>query len=686
MSPKRSYADTVRGRLLGFWDREEGYGDPIGCACTTYTFDAPFFEEECLSRFVGMQSDPREDGRVYIVEREERFSQIFACVLVDRSQVARERSLRWNLLPVSVPRQAILHAKVSLLAWEKRIRVLIGSANLTEAAYRFNFENMAVLDFTPEGEVPLGVLRDVLAFLRQLRQFTPGGGGGGEDGDGPISSLNRFLDRIQVQIRGWADAGWRRGEPSVALVPILPGRPSLFEQIATDFWRGTLPAEVKIVSPFFDPGSKCLESVDALATCMATSGVRTVEFHVPGQVLPDGTVELHAPEVLRKPERKRWVHEFHLVDPRDENEDSRALHAKYFWFQRELQALCVIGSSNFTAAGTGSARDGRVNIEANLAYLIPPDAQRFANQCRESAPPSEFVDLEESVVTFDTKEDRTPEATKYAPLPSGFGLALFRPERETGVLVLAISTSVPARFTVGWDDGKPLLDDARWSGAGRPAVTEIPWAEKRPPSCLVVDWIDGDKRKLSSLWPVNVTDASKLPPPPELMNLSLEVLIEILSSARPLHEILRRLGRVAGSSAIAPPPITDPHKKVDTSGYLLRRVKRISTAVEGLRARLERPAHQVEALRWRLRGPVGPIALARQLLAEEPDAASFLLAEIALMMRNTDWSGSARFLGREKVEAEIGPVVMELRHMVGARPAPVNLTKYVARVFREIAP
>lgn len=89
MSPKRSYADVVRERLLRFWEREESYGDPLGCVGTTYTFDASFFKEECVSLFVGMQSDPLEDGRIYIVEREERLSQIFACVFVDRSQVAR---------------------------------------------------------------------------------------------------------------------------------------------------------------------------------------------------------------------------------------------------------------------------------------------------------------------------------------------------------------------------------------------------------------------------------------------------------------------------------------------------------------------------------------------------------------------------------------------------------------------
>ncbi|MEW6743634.1 MAG: phospholipase D family protein [Planctomycetota bacterium] len=683
MSPRRSHADKVRERLLRFWEREESYGDPLGCVCTTYTFDAPFFEEECLSLFVGMQTDPREDGRVYIVEREEKLSQIFACVLVDRSQVAKERSLRWNLVPVAVPREAILHAKVSLLVWQERIRVLVGSANLTEAGYRLNYENMGVLDFTPDGETPLELLRQVVGFLRKVCGFTPGAES--RDKVGPIGELDRFLDRVQSQIRGWRDVEWGRGEPSAALIPILPGAPSLFEQVAHDLWRGTGPSEVEIVSPFFDPGSQSLVPVDALASCMAVNGVRTVRFHVAGHTLPDRTIELQAPEELREPRRARWEHGFYLVAARDENGDARPLHAKHYWFAREGRALCIIGSSNFTAAGTGCAKDGRVNIEANLAYVIPASAAAFFSQCGQSAVPSTPVDLETAKVTFTAKGDRTPEGSKYVPLPSAFGLALFRPEGETGVLLLTIGQDAPSRFSVSVEDASFTFDDAGWANAGRPATTEMVWPEKRPPSYLVVDWSATDGRTHVSLWPVNVTDSSRLPPPPELRDLPLEVLIEILSSARPLHEILRRLNRQGGKGLPAVQPVVDPHKKVDTSGYLLRRVKRISTAIEGLRARLERPAHQLEALRWRLHGPVGPLALARELMSKEPEVAQFLLAEIALMMRSADWSASARNLGGETIKTETEPIIAELRRLASEQRAPPNLASYVTRVFREVA-
>ncbi len=93
MTPVQTYREEVRDKLLSLWEPREGFGEPLGCVATTYTFDASFFELECLSRFVGLESDPHEHEAVYLVEREERLSQVFSCVLVDASHVAGKRSL-----------------------------------------------------------------------------------------------------------------------------------------------------------------------------------------------------------------------------------------------------------------------------------------------------------------------------------------------------------------------------------------------------------------------------------------------------------------------------------------------------------------------------------------------------------------------------------------------------------------
>lgn len=91
---KRSADDRAQSRLLDLWQRKPEYGLPIGCVATTFTFDAAFFEEHCLSRFLGMDTDPAEDARTYLIEREDKLSQAFSAVLVDQLHVPQNRSLR----------------------------------------------------------------------------------------------------------------------------------------------------------------------------------------------------------------------------------------------------------------------------------------------------------------------------------------------------------------------------------------------------------------------------------------------------------------------------------------------------------------------------------------------------------------------------------------------------------------
>jgi hypothetical protein len=224
-----------------------------------------------------------------------------------------------------------------------------------------------------------------------------------------------------------------------------------------------------------------------------------------------------------------------------------------------------------------------------------------------------------------------------------------------------------------------LPSGTEWLAAGQPQVGERSWEDKRPPSYLWVDWTDDWGEKRTSIWVVNVTDGSKLPPPDELRDLALEVLVEILTSALPLHEAWRRAirkhPRTGGDPRIDVE--VDPHRKVDTRNFLLRRVRRISDALEGMRVRLERPAYHLEGFRWRLHGPVGPAALARRLAKEEKDGAAFMIAEVALTISRTDWSASEKLLGQEFVRREVDAVIAELTELSRAQPAPSNLECYV---------
>ena len=83
MSKKKRQTDHA---LLESWRPPRGAGDPVGCLTTTFTFDAGFFEEECLARFLEIDSLPDREGLAYLLERENRLGPTYAGVLVDHRQ------------------------------------------------------------------------------------------------------------------------------------------------------------------------------------------------------------------------------------------------------------------------------------------------------------------------------------------------------------------------------------------------------------------------------------------------------------------------------------------------------------------------------------------------------------------------------------------------------------------------
>ncbi len=92
------------GKLLDKWLPPEGVGQPIGCIATSFTFEADFFQEACLSRFLGFDGVRGETSELsYVIEEEERLAETSVTAIVDRSQNPGNRNLRWDLLAVSPP-------------------------------------------------------------------------------------------------------------------------------------------------------------------------------------------------------------------------------------------------------------------------------------------------------------------------------------------------------------------------------------------------------------------------------------------------------------------------------------------------------------------------------------------------------------------------------------------------------
>jgi hypothetical protein len=622
-------------RMLSLWEPPEMAGRPVGVLATTFTLDTALFEEECLARFAGVQCDPDRDGALYRIEREEKLAGLLAATVVaDIHHCGGQRSLRWDLLAAR-PEAGVQHAKISVLAWENAVRVLVSSANLTESGYRRNQECLAVLAFSRD-DCDGVMLGELTAFLREILGLCAEGAGRGR--------AEKLLDWL---IATFTDTGTPRRGLQRKLVLIAPGRANLFDQLS-----GLLPANGRadsahVVSPFFDTQLREDGPEHALwQQLMRQRGSAKVHFHIAGEHSPEaGIWRLFAPEHLAEatPQGRGDVDTLlhpilvNAVDTAD-GQENRPLHAKSICLEHDGWLALCLGSSNFTSSGTGLSRFA-VNYEANVVYVLRADSRdstRKALRARllegeRAIPPDQ---LPQFAPAFDNEGEggESPPA-----LPRFFGEALLTGrDNDRYQLRLSFKGSSPAGSWQVSVDRTVLTDNTSWIAHGSPETLECEADGRRPPpSVLHVQWQEGGEQRQAD-WPVNVESSVVLPVPEELKGLTLAALLGLLSSARPLSEALRHwLRRQVNDDDdvdAAPPEIIDPHAKVDTSGFLMKRVQRACWAITHLAKRLAEPALTPGAMSWRLYGPAGAQAVVeairRQCDPDLPDEWAFLLREL----------------------------------------------------------
>ena len=661
----KNQASENYAKLLDAWVAPKDAGEPVGCLATSFTFDPTFFEEECLTRFLDIQADPDEDGPVYLIEREEKLAATTCSALVDARHSRGARSLRWDLLPARIPGGA-MHAKVSLLVWQFQVRLIVASANLTADGYRRNQEIFGVLDFYDGSPISNHSLNEVINFLSDIAQYT----GAGENGSPALERWKSTLDSAGKI----GESSGTRHSGSLQIKPVLigPNRPSAFERLGA-IWPGqTPPTTAHVVSPFFDQGENNLNiPAKRLWQLLRQRGAAEVTYNVTAEETPDTKgIIAHAPASLLQttPSQRNqidcrfaWLAEHQLHE--DDLIDYRPLHAKTLTLYNNEQFCMLIGSSNFTSSGLGTS--STPNVEANLAYCVSLKrdsrviAKLEASQLR--GKPFDTA----SVRNWEARGDETTKSeTDWPSLPKAFRDAtLSVGSGGKHQLTLRLEGKPPA----GWlvfreDESDSLYSEAMWHSEDCPADIMLILDTRMPPTGLEVGWDHSNNR---AWWPVNVLDATVLPPAAELRELNLEALIHILTSSKSLKEAMRswmRNKQVAQQISQYDSAEIDPHKRVDTSRFLLQRTRRFSWALAGLRKRLERPVPTFHTLHWRLHGPVGVARIARALHTEKRSDAeyAFLLTELVLELSRVHPSTAKGCLCPNKVRQEINHVARDL--------------------------
>jgi hypothetical protein len=504
-----------------------------------------------------------------------------------------------------------------------------------------------------------------------------------------LDRWNQLVDRAAAAAGTWGLTDDEFGRAGVRVKAVFsgPSYPNLFESLDKLWPAGSPPTSASVLSPFFDPPEAPNVPAQKLWGLVRQRGEATIEFYVSAEdVQGEDAVFLHAPKSLldaQPPGRPSVDTEFYRV----RLDQGRSLHAKGVWLWDDRWSVYSIGSSNFTSAGTGLAK--APNAEANLVYVVDANREPGAERMLEAAfPEYESVDLDGDVRWQPFLEEGM-DAAEEVLLPAAFGEAVYnRDDKNRATVTLSLAGEPPP----GWElisdgDEQPFFGDTLWRELKRPESCEREWAAPRPPSGFWVHWAGSGGR---AWWPVNVLSGSALPPPEELAELPLEVLIDILSSSRPLHRVLqdylRRRKREMGKGDT--PPVVDPHKRVDTSLFLLQRTRRVSWAFNALRERLERPAATPEVLRWRLHGPVGVMAFVRALVreAQSSQESAFLIAELALELTRARPVEAPGCVPPKEHRTQIRDVIRQLKNLIPARTAdePANLRDYVDSIFAAV--
>lgn len=676
---RRSKRDN-RSTMLDMWRPPRGAGDPVGCFATTYTFAPALFDEQCLARFLSIESEPDREDLAFLLERETRLGGIYAGVLVDYTQAGVEHSLRWDVLAARVP-GGKQHAKLSLLAWADCIRVIVSSANLTEPGYRRNFEVASAVDFRAD-ECDSPLLESILQFLRAMLGFIPGGNDRPE-----VDRVSAFLGRVEKMAQGWKDLP-RSRTIRQQLACTLPGRGSaarsaLGELIAACRSRGASPHEAWIASPFFDVDQGNNRAAESLCSQMARGRHHRIWFCVPGSQ-GEGRASpprLFAPRALLDTAEKHGASVTIEMVPSVDGKEQRPWHAKMIHVVAERYSALMIGSSNFTTAGLGLIPTR--NIEANLVTLVDYEQHgREGGLLEHVWSGMEPISDPEQAEWLGPQVDEEGDATGL-PLPAGFLAAAYRTGEPRKLAIRLDPEALPAKWAIdaigrrlsGPGRSCPLIDSHDWHERGGPPLVDVEWVPADPPEKLRVTWDDH-----TAFLHLNVDDARSLPAPSILHDMTADEMLAILAATDPgaalrIWERRRRLGVIGVYDPdldSATPIDLDPLSRYRLSTTFLHRVRRRARIMAQLRLFIEKPAISVQSLEWRLRGLIGIEPLAHKFAAEfdaasattstgsDPREALLTLADLLIVLREARYAHQDGAIPKPQFEKTYRPFVRDL--------------------------
>lgn len=638
-------SDISARKLIDKLVPDPRWGSMRGLFSTTYELDRDFLEMDFLPSVFGLGAWDDRSWATRIALEKNLFQLDAAVILTDaRRYRGRPRSLRLEVQPGVTPRGSALHAKVTFVLFERAVRMIVGSANLTERGYRRNREVVAILTAMQSSKKEAGLIYQALA--------------------GASAALDPWLSAGARRLL--ADSldtlrPWTNGNSDLDTTFIWThGQTKLWREFLSRWPGGEMIKRLTIVSPFWsqDAGltlSALLKEMRRMGALAVDAEVRllTDAFEGPdGQILPilpigyaaynwaalgvKATAQAVSPKVL--PAELGGMEGF---------TGSRALHAKIVLMEGTRNGLAYLGSANFTAHGWGFLdNQTAANVEAGLVIrrslqsgvfenLIPDlvgkpvllasgsfQSLQAPEQCPEDEPWPEFIrqvllspvglgdDELELVIEVD------PTATPYP-----WSAKLLDKEGFPGETLIRIETAIEATTTT---IHVPLSSQM---------LTQLLTDQE-----IGICWAECPRGRAV---PLNVEASARmrLPISPVRHRIQETDLLFYYQGRISWEELFPDPDAPAGQTDTSALPAT-PAAGVDKSRIQSYQIREFVEALTGIRQDLEAATQSESSMRLALLGPVSPVALAQTVRdavdagGRTPMAAAFQLVEILACLKS----------------------------------------------------
>jgi hypothetical protein len=636
--------DVSSRKLIDRLVPDPAWGPMHGLLATTYELQPDFLELDFLPSVFGLGAwDDRSWTTRIALER--RLFELDAAVVFTeaRRYRGRPRSLRLEVLPVAGAPGCALHAKVTVLVFDRAVRLVVGSANLTEKGYRRNREVAAVLTASPSSRKQAPILVQAISGMS-------------------VALAPWLTATAQTLLQGAQEI----------LRPLLNGADDpdtgfIWSHAQTRLWReflsrwpsGEPVRRISILSPFWseDAGltlKLLLEQLNSTGTLAADAEIRllTDAFQEPDgrflPVLPPGYAAFDWASLGVKATAQAVSPSIHPeeVGGMEGFTGTRALHAKILLMEGSRSGLAYLGSANFTAHGWGFLNgESATNVEAGLILRRPVQSPAFD---------SLLPDLAGEPVLLtggNTGDLRPPEITPDdEPWPGFFRSALLSPvpadDSQLELLIEVLPDSAARLWSARMPNKEGIPGDILLSVENTQAAGtsfSVPLSKETLSRLLVeqeilISWTECP---LGRPVPLNVAPSARarLPISPGSQRIEEDQLLSYYQGRIAWEDLFPDPDSQGGRCGDPVPP-NAPDAGVDKSRIQSYQIREFVEALAGLRQDLAASAQSEPAIRLALLGPVSPIALAGTVIdavkcrGRTPTAAAFQLVEILACLKS----------------------------------------------------